>query len=110
MAGRAPAWPSESVFRPSAYLIDGMTLGWPRILQQDSRVDPVRAVRYLLVALSAVVTGCQVTPQLIETTPPTLYFTVWYENATHNSNFDEVAPVTALSQDANKCIFVASPF
>src|SRR5215472_19092806 len=92
------------------FSLTGMTLGWPRILQQDSRVDPVRAARYLLVTLSAVMTGCQVTPQLIETTPPTLYFTVWYENATHNSNFDEVPLVTALSQDANKCIFVASPF
>jgi len=92
------------------FSLTGMTLGWPRILQQDSRVDPVRAARYLVVALSAVVIGCQVTPQLIETTPPTLYFTVWYENATQNSNFDEVPLVTALSQDANKCIFVASPF
>ena len=35
---------------------------------------------------------------------------MWYENATQNSNFDEVPVVTALSQDANKCIFVASPF
>ena len=92
------------------FSLTGMTLGWPRILQQDSRVDPVRTARYLVVVLSAVVIGCQVTPQLIETTPPTLYFTVWYENATHNSNFDEVPLVTALSQDANKCIFVASPF
>jgi len=78
--------------------------------RKDSREDPVRAARYLLVALSAAVTGCQLTPNLNETTPPTLYFTVWYENATHNSNFDEVPLVTALSQDANKCIFVASPF
>src|SRR6266849_3283323 len=61
-------------------------------------------------ALSLALTGCPLTPKLNETTPPTLYFTIWYENASHNSASDEIPLVVALGQDANRCIFVASPF
>jgi hypothetical protein len=64
----------------------------------------------LVLALSATLAGCPLTPKLNETTPPTLYFTIWYQNASHNSASDEIPLVTALGQDANKCIFVASPF
>jgi len=85
-------------------------LGWTRILPEDSRVDRVRAARYLIVALSAALSGCPLTPILNETTPPNLYFTVWYESASHNSNFDELGPIAAFNIDVNKCIFVASPF
>jgi hypothetical protein len=67
-------------------------------------------LRLLVLALSLALTGCPLTPKLNETTPPTLYFTIWYQNASHNSASDEIPLVTALSQDANKCIFVASPF
>ncbi len=54
--------------------------------------------------------GCPLTPVLNETTPPNLYFTVWYENASHNSNSDDLGPIAAFNIDVNKCIFVASPF
>jgi|SRR5690242_15575342 len=67
-----------------------------------------RSIPILTLALA--LAGCPLTPVLNETTPPTLYFTIWYENATHNSASDEIPLVVALSQDANKCIFVASPF
>jgi hypothetical protein len=67
-------------------------------------------IRLLVLALSLALTGCPLTPKLNETTPPTLYFTIWYQNASHNSASDEIPLVTALGQDANKCIFVASPF
>jgi hypothetical protein len=65
--------------------------------------------RYWVLALSFVLAGCPLTPVLNETTPPTLYFTVWYENASHNSNFDEISLVVGTS-NPDKCIFVASPF
>jgi hypothetical protein len=71
---------------------------------------PVSSARLLLVALGAFLAGCPLQPVLNETTPPNLYFTVWYENASHNSNSDEMGPVAALSMNANRCIFVASPF
>jgi hypothetical protein len=70
----------------------------------------VRAARYLIIALCAALTGCPLTPILNETTPPNLYFTVWYETASHNSNSDELGPIAAFNIDVNKCIFVASPF
>lgn len=63
----------------------------------------------LAVALSLTLTGCQLTPKLNETTPPTLYFTVYYENASHASNSDEISLVVGVA-NPNKCIFVASPF
>ena len=66
--------------------------------------------RLFIAALSLALAGCPLTPVLNETTPPNLYFTVWYENASHNSNSDEMGPVAAFSLDANRCIFVASPF
>ena len=65
--------------------------------------------RYLILALSLTLSGCPLTPVLNETTPPTLYFTVWYENASHNSSFDEISLVVGTA-NPNKCIFVASPF
>ena len=68
------------------------------------------SARILVLAFSLALAGCPLTPVLNETTPPNLYFTVWYENASHNSNSDDMGPVAALSLDANKCIFVASPF
>jgi hypothetical protein len=67
-------------------------------------------VRYLVAALSVALAGCPLTPVLNETTPPNLYFTVWYENASHNSNSDDLGPIAAFNVDVNKCIFVASPF
>jgi hypothetical protein len=72
-------------------------------------VDQRRAARYSIVALSTALAGCPLTPKLNETTPPTLYFTVWYENATHNSNFDEISLVSG-NQQAGRCLFVAAPF
>jgi hypothetical protein len=65
--------------------------------------------RYWVLVFSFVLVGCPLTPVLNETTPPTLYFTVWYENASHNSNFDEIS-LAAGTSNANECIFVASPF
>ena len=56
--------------------------------------------RLMVLASSFVLTGCPLTPVLNETTPPNLYFTVWYENASHNSNSDEMGPVAAFSLDA----------
>jgi hypothetical protein len=73
-------------------------------------MEAVRASRYVLVALCGALAGCPLTPILNETTPPNLYFTVWYENASHNSNSDELGPIAAFNIDVNKCIFVASPF
>jgi hypothetical protein len=87
-----------------------MTLGWSVILQEDSPVNPVRAARYLIVALCAFLTGCPLTPILNETTPPNLYFTVWYENASRNSNSTELGPIAAFNDDVETCIYVASPF
>lgn len=72
-------------------------------------MDSVKAARNLMIALSAALAGCPLTPVLNETTPPTLYFTVWYENASHNSASDEIALVTGNRQ-ASRCLFVASPF
>ena len=66
--------------------------------------------RIPILALAFVLAGCPLTPILNETTPPNLYFTVWYENASHNSNSDELGPIAAFNIDVNKCIFVASPF
>jgi hypothetical protein len=68
-----------------------------------------RLARYLMPGLLPALAGCPLTPVLNETTPPTLYFTVWYENASHNSNSDEISLVTGTS-NAGKCLFVASPF
>jgi len=73
-------------------------------------VDSAIPARCLIVALSAALTGCPLTPILNETTPPNLYFTVWYENASRNSNFTELGPIAAFNDDVHTCIFVASPF
>lgn len=73
-------------------------------------MDSASFARYLVVALSVALAGCPLTPILNETTPPNLYFTVWYENASHNSNSDELGPIAAFNIDVMKCIFVASPF
>jgi len=70
----------------------------------------VSPARLSILALAAALTGCPLTPVLNETTPPNLYFTVWYENASHNSNSDDLGPIAAFNIDVNKCIFVASPF
>ena len=70
----------------------------------------MKRVRYLIVIFSAALAGCPLTPILNETTPPNLYFSVWYENATHNSNSDDLGPIAAFNDDVEKCIFVASPF
>jgi hypothetical protein len=59
--------------------------------------------------LAAALAGCPLTPKLNETTPPTLYFTVWFQNASHNSDSDEISLVVGVA-NPNKCIFVASPF
>jgi hypothetical protein len=66
--------------------------------------------RIPILALALVLAGCPLTPILNETTPPNLYFTVWYENASHNSNSDELGPIAAFNIDVDKCVFVASPF
>ncbi|HET7764912.1 MAG TPA: hypothetical protein VFK92_07455 [Burkholderiales bacterium] len=66
--------------------------------------------RIPVLALALLLAGCPLTPILNETTPPNLYFTVWYENASHNSNSDELGPIAAFNIDVQKCIFVASPF
>jgi hypothetical protein len=66
--------------------------------------------RIPILALALVLAGCPLTPILNETTPPNLYFTVWYENASHNSNSDELGPIAAFNIDVGKCVFVASPF
>ena len=71
---------------------------------------PVSHARLRVVALCAFLAGCPLTPVLNETTPPNLYFTVWYENASHNSNSDDLGPIAAFNIDLEKCIFVASPF
>ncbi|HKB73024.1 MAG TPA: hypothetical protein VKC82_02030 [Burkholderiales bacterium] len=60
-------------------------------------------------ALSLALTGCPLTPKLNETTPPKLYFTVWFQNASHNSDSDEISLVVGVASP-NKCVFVASPF
>ena len=73
-------------------------------------MEPVKRARLLIVVLALLLTGCPLTPILNETTPPNLYFTVWYENATHNSNFTELGPIAAFNDDVETCIFVASPF
>jgi len=65
--------------------------------------------RFLVLTFALLLAGCPLTPILNETTPPNLYFTVWYENASHNSNSDEISLVTGTS-NAGKCLFVASPF
>ncbi len=62
-----------------------------------------------ILALSLALAGCPLTPKLNETTPPTLYFTVWFQNASHNSGSDEISLVVGVA-NPNKCIFVASPF
>ena len=73
-------------------------------------MEPVKRARLLIAALALLLTGCPLTPILNETTPPNLYFTVWYENASHNSNFTELGPIAAFNDDVETCIFVASPF
>ncbi len=62
-----------------------------------------------LLAVSLALAGCPLTPKLNETTPPTLYFTVWFQNASHNSDSDEISLVVGVA-NPDKCIFVASPF
>ena len=69
-----------------------------------------KAILLVGLALSLALTGCPLTPILNETTPPNLYFTVWYEKAAHDSNSDEMGPIAAFALDAHKCIYVASPF
>src|SRR4029077_20245781 len=87
-----------------------MTWLGPVFCRKIGSMEPVRASRYLVVALSVTLAGCPLTPILNETTPPNLYFTVWYENASHSSNSDELGPIAAFNIDVKKCIFVASPF
>jgi len=62
-----------------------------------------------ILAVSLALAGCPLTPKLNETTPPTLYFTVWFQNASHNSDSDEISLVVGVA-NPNKCIYVASPF
>jgi hypothetical protein len=62
-----------------------------------------------ILALSFVLAGCPLPPKLNETTPPTLYFTVWFQNASHSSDSDEISLVVGVA-NPNKCIYVASSF
>ena len=66
--------------------------------------------RIPILALALLLAGCPLSPILNETTPPNLYFTVWYENASHNSNSNELGPIAQFNDDVETCIYVASPF
>jgi|SRR5579864_651066 len=64
----------------------------------------------LLVLLAFFLAGCPLTPVHNETTPPNLYFTVWYQNASHDSISDDLGPIQSFDDDVHRCIYVASPF
>jgi hypothetical protein len=65
-------------------------------------------LRFLL-ALSAALGGCAVTPNLLDTTSPTVTLTVYFQKASHASDIDSIDQVVN-GLDVNKCIYVASPF